>query len=117
MKFSDDAIVQFTSSDQRTIQIPVKAAKISQLVVTTLFPIDDDDDDEDDDDDNDEGGDSSTKQLLEMDVPRVDGTTLEKVVEFLIHYEQNPFPKMPERLPGNDFSAVRTSAEYNSYVY
>jgi hypothetical protein len=101
MTASDDAIVTLTSSDQNKVQIAVKAAKYSQLIVTTLLH-------HDDEDDNDDDIQNGCCGHLEMDIPRVDGSTLQKVVEFLIYFEKNPFPKMPERLPGDTFATVRS---------
>jgi Skp1 family, tetramerisation domain len=101
MTVSDDDIITLTSSDQKKVEITVKAAKVSELIATTLFSADENDDDDD------VMMEQNDSAALEMDVPRVNGATLEKVVEFLIYFEKHPFPKMPEKLSGQTFNLVR----------
>jgi hypothetical protein len=103
MVVPDESIVTLISSDQIKMQIPAKAVKHSSLVATTLFPSDENNDDEDP-----ESASSSSSPTLEMELPRVEGVVLEKIVEFLLFYDKNPFPSiMPDTFVQPTFQEVR----------
>lgn len=91
----DDAVVCLTSSDQKKVELPVKAAKHSVLISNALALQGDEDEDSSDND-----------QDLAMELPNVESKSLEKVVEFMNHYEENPFPSIPERFQEKTFEEV-----------
>lgn len=80
-----DANVTLISKDEMRVSIPAKAAKFAELVMTSLF----------DDDDKEE----YSAAELELALPNVVGFALEKIVEFLIHYEQNEFALIEDTTP------------------
>ena len=84
MAISDDAIVTLISSDKQKLELPAKAAKISGLVKNTLFS-------NDDDEDMDDAEKSTPTDPLEVELLRVDGSTLNKIKDFMLHYTESPF--------------------------
>ena len=73
-------IVILRSQDGDTYEIPASAARLSQLVKTTIECNSDDDDEEED-----------NENILEpIDLPKVGSNCLERVVNFCIHYENEP---------------------------
>jgi Skp1 family, tetramerisation domain len=98
MHINDDAVVILASSDQKQVELPVKAAKHSVLI-TNWLEIKGEDDEEQD---------------LVLDLPNVESTSLEKIVEFLKHFEKNPFPPIPERFPEKTFEEVPFASTFHS---
>ena len=77
------------NGDQRTFEIPYAAAKISELIVDATGDQDQEED-----------------QPMEIDIARVKGDCLEKVVDFMIHYHQEAMKPIPTPLGGNSFNEV-----------
>jgi hypothetical protein len=92
--------------EQRTFEIPYAAAKLSELIVDATGDHDQEEEDED-------GGDGTTNTAtttpMEIDISRVKGDCLEKVVAFLIHYHEEPMKPIPTPLGGGSFNEVRKS--------
>ena len=92
---NDDVFVELVSLDDKHFQIPVAAAKHAKLVRRSLGG------DDDDDDDNFEIVGSKTVDLL-----RVRGEALQRVVDFLNHYHTQPMREIPTPLGSHSFDEV-----------
>ena len=79
-------IIKLRSSDGKVFELSESAAKISELLSDS--PREDDD------------------EVTEIDVVRVEGATLEKVVEFMKHYDQETMKEIPTPLGGTSFNDV-----------
>jgi hypothetical protein len=75
--------------NQREFEITYGAAKLSELIRDSVG-----DDFEDD------------EVMPEIDVPRVKGDCLEKVVDFMKHYKEDPMKEIPTPLGGSSFNEV-----------
>jgi hypothetical protein len=71
---TNEKMIRLKSSDDQVIEISPKAAIYSEMIKNALTLDEDDDDFE-------------TREYKDLDVTRLDGATLEKVVEFLNHYK------------------------------
>jgi hypothetical protein len=94
----DDMVIRLKSmvdenGNQRECEIKFGAAKLSELIRDSVGDHDDDE----------------PMSTTEIDVPRVKGDCLEKVVDFLKHYEEEPMKEIPTPLGGSTFNEVRTS--------
>ena len=89
-----EKIITLISRDGKKFQLPKSAAVLSTFIKDTL--------DIDDEEDEPEVYDS-------VDVLRVDGDCLKKVVDFLIHFQQDPLPEIHQPLVGDSLNEVRTS--------
>ena len=66
-------------------------------VASSLNLINDDDDAEDDD---------APTELVPLELARVEGSVLAKVVEYLTHYAEEPMKEIPQPLGGTTFNEV-----------
>lgn len=89
--------VKLVSRDDIEFFLPVEAAKESRFIANSLN-LEDGDGPED-------GGDEE----LKVDVIRVSGGCLEKVVNFLKHYKEEPMEEITMPLPGPTFEDVSYS--------
>lgn len=85
--------VKLVSRDDVEFVLPVDAAKESRFVANSLSL---------DDNDNPEENESD----LRVDVIRVSGGCLEKVVDFLKHFKEEPMAEITMPLPGPTFEDV-----------
>jgi hypothetical protein len=90
-------MVILRSSEGREFTLPMTAAKLAELVNDSL-PEDDDDDD----------CGATTAEFKKVDLIRVSGDCLAKVVEFMQHYDEDPMKDIPTPLGGTSFDEVRT---------
>jgi hypothetical protein len=121
-----EILVKLVSAESQTFELPLSAAKHSLFVRDALNinehgEVEQGDDDDDDEDANEEeenpedaGGNtgengrrSSPRELKPVDCLRVEAACLEKVVEFLKHYEAEKMIEIPVPLPANTFEEVR----------
>lgn len=77
-----------------TYELPYKAAKLSEFLHDAAG------DSVEDDEDNENG------DIVNVDVSRVRGECLGKVVEFLKHYAEEPMKEIPTPLGGSSFNEV-----------
>ena len=80
---------------QKEFEITLGAAKLSELIKDSTG-LDDDDEDED----------AANKKPIEIEIPRVKGDCLAKVVDFLKHYHEEPMKEIPTPLGGSSFNEV-----------
>lgn len=77
------------SGDQRTFEIPFVAAKISDLIKDAA------------------GDEEQDSELpMEIEITRVKGDCLEKVVDFMKHYHEEKMKEIPTPLGGSTFNEV-----------
>jgi len=84
-------------------EISVAAAQISELVRDAAG-------EEHDDDDDDNG------EAIEIDISRVKGPCLAKVVGFMKHYHKEKMKEIPTPLGGNSFNEVMDQEWYQNFV-
>ena len=89
------------NGSRQTFEISYAAAKISDLL-RDATPDEDDDDDDDDDDAN---------EPLVIDIQRVKGPCLEKVVDFMKHHHAEKMNEIPTPLGGSSFKEVRSATQ------
>ncbi|KAG7349540.1 Skp1 family, dimerization domain containing protein [Nitzschia inconspicua] len=87
------------NGNSREFEISYGAAKLSELIKDSVG-----DDFEEDD------------TMPEIDVPRVKGDCLEKVVSFLQHYRKEPMKEIPTPLGGSSFNEVMDQEWYQQFV-
>lgn len=92
----DNMIIRLKSmadenGNQREFEIKFGAAKLSELIKDSVG----------------EEPDFDNETSAEIDVPRVKGDCLEKVVDFLKHYSEEPMKEIPTPLGGSTFDEVR----------
>jgi hypothetical protein len=80
------------NGDVRVFEVPYGAAQISELVRDSVGEIENDEEDE---------------MPLEVDVLRVKGDCLEKVVDFMKHFKEEKMKEIPTPLGGSSFNEVR----------
>jgi hypothetical protein len=93
---STEPVITVVSNDDQKFQLPKSAAINSGFIVHALNLNEDED----------EGKDT----YVPVDVTRVSGNALEKVVEFLKHYAKEPMPAIGKPLQGNSFNEVSNSS-------
>ena len=86
--------VKLVSRDDVEFVLPLEAARESKFVADSLN-LDDAGNDDDDE-----------QQDLKVDVIRVSGACLEKVVDFLKHYKEEAMSEITMPLPGPSFEDV-----------
>jgi len=96
---SSSAVVVLKSPDGQSFELPLDAAIMSDFINDALG-VDPDDHENDDDENHDDA------VPKEIDVLRVNGECLGKVVEFLIHHKQEPMKEIETPLKGNTFDEV-----------
>ena len=89
-------MITLRSNDGKEFKISNEAARISGFCVDTLN-LDEEQDDED-------AGEGQTNRIV--DVLRVSGECLERVVEFMLHYSKSPMPEISLPMCGNSFEEV-----------
>jgi hypothetical protein len=89
-------MVTLVSHDKREFELTVNAATCAKLVRRSLGGDDDDDDDE-----------NLPEKLEPVEIMRVGGNALEKVVEFMKHHVEEPMESIPVPLGGETFDEVR----------
>lgn len=93
---ADDKIITLISRDDKRFQLPKSAAVLAGFIKDSLA-IDDEDDE---------------PEIYEpVHVLRVNGDCLQKVVDFLSHYENDPLPEIRKPLNGNSFNEVSAVCE------
>jgi hypothetical protein len=121
-----DIMVKLVSGDNQTFELPLSAAKHSRLVRDALnineqgeieHEEDDNDNEDEENPEEDAGGDRAGRGLKPVDCLRVEGNCLEKVVEFLKHYEAEAMNEIPVPLPANTFEEVRGCFLQNSLSF
>jgi len=97
MSSEDDLKIKLVSRDDVEFHLPLKAAKLSRFVCNSLsldedgqLPVEEDDNKED----------------LKVDVIRVSGGCLEKVVDFMNHHAEEAMEEVAMPLPGPTFEDV-----------
>jgi Skp1 family, tetramerisation domain len=88
----DETSITLVSRDGLNFEVPKSAALLSEFIKDTL-DIDDEDDEPD--------------SYQPVHVLRVDGDCLQKVVDFLCHYQHDPLPEIRQPLAGNSLQEVR----------
>jgi len=92
----DERIVTLVSADGQRFELTAEAAKNAQLVRRSLNLGGDEDEDDDEPPD----------PLQSLDLLRVSGRALDKVVDFLKHYDQEKMMEIPQPLGANTFNEV-----------
>lgn len=98
---SSKSMVTLVSRDDERFELPLAAAMHAKLVRNSFGG------DEDDDDDVEQGGElagSNVKQ--EVQLMRVGGEALKRVVDFLNHYHEEPMNEITVPITGNSFDEV-----------
>ena len=90
-----------STGESQVFEISLAAAGLSVLVVDAAGDVEDDDDDDDDDDDN-----ARNKPPLEINISRVKGPCLAKVVDFMNHHHTDKMKAIPTPLGGSSFNEV-----------
>jgi S-phase kinase-associated protein 1 len=89
------------NGDVRVFEVMYGAARISELVRDSVGGIDDDEESE---------------MPLEVDVLRVKGDCLEKVVDFMKHFNEEKMKEIPTPLGGSSFNEVMDQKWYQDFV-
>ena len=92
--------------ETKEFELPLEAVSICDFL-RDIAECKRDDDCEDDDD----------ETILEIDVPRVKGECLSKVVDFLKHHHEEEMNGIPKYLDGLSFKEVRNMYAYNRRNY
>ena len=87
MEEEGNGIIRLRSKDDKVFELSEKAANLSELVQDS--PREEDD------------------EVTEIEIQRVNSDCLEKVVEFLKHYAEEPMKDIPTPLGGSSFNEVR----------
>jgi S-phase kinase-associated protein 1 len=85
----DNRLIRLISKDEKVFEITERAANISELVKDS--PKEEDD------------------EVTEISIMRVNSDCLEKVVEFMKHYDEEKMKEIPTPLGGSSFNEVGTS--------
>jgi S-phase kinase-associated protein 1 len=86
MEDDSNGIIRLKSKDEKVFEIPERAANISELVLDS--PREEDD------------------EITEIEIARVNSDCLEKVVEFMKHYDEEKMKDIPTPLGGSTFNEV-----------
>jgi len=89
----------------QVFDISMEAAQISDLIRDASGDPEDDDDDDDDD-----------KVPLEIEISRVKGPCLAKVVDFMKHHHVEKMKEIPTPLGGSSFNEVMDQEWYQNFV-
>lgn len=117
-------MITLISRDHVHFQISKSAAMHSIFIKDSLGFDDDGNNDSDDDNDNDiddnDNHDNSTMECSlnsrNVDVLRVSGSCLEKVIEFLNHYSMDPMNEIMKPLDGNTFDEIIRQEWYRTFI-
>jgi hypothetical protein len=88
------------TGESQVFEISLAAAGLSVLVVDAAGDVEDDDDDDDDDN-------ARNRPPLEINISRVKGPCLAKVVDFMNHHHTDKMKAIPTPLGGSSFNEVR----------
>lgn len=102
VKVEKETMIALVSRNGQKFQVPKAAAVLSGFIKDTL-----DIDDEDEEPEN----------YQSVHVLRVNGDCLQKVVDFLVHYHQDPIPEISQPLVGNSLHEVNCSFMYPRSVH
>lgn len=94
---SDSPTVKLVSRDDQDFYLPSSAAKLSRFVCNSLGL----------DEDGQNPGEDEGEEGLKVDVIRVSGACLGKVVEFMKHHNEEPMQEITMPLQGPTFEDVR----------
>ena len=83
------------NGESKVFEISMAAARISDLIKDAAGDPEEDDDDDDD-------------KPIEIEVSRVKGPCLAKVVDFMKHHHEEAMKEIPTPLGGSNFNEVRT---------
>ncbi|OEU10550.1 E3 ubiquitin ligase SCF complex, Skp subunit [Fragilariopsis cylindrus CCMP1102] len=100
-----------STGESQVFEISLAAAGLSVLVVDAAGDVEDDDDDDDDDDDN-----ARNKPPLEINISRVKGPCLAKVVDFMNHHHTDKMKAIPTPLGGSSFNEVMDQEWYQHFI-
>ena len=98
-KKEEERIVKLISRDDQEFELPLAAAVLSRMVSNSLGMEDGGDGGEDEEE-------ATADTELKVDVMRVSGACLEKVVAFLKHHHEQPMDEITMPLPGPTFEEV-----------
>ncbi|GAX14544.1 hypothetical protein FisN_6Lh321 [Fistulifera solaris] len=104
----DTREVTLISSDKQEFKLSAEAVKLARMVASSLNLIQEDDDGDEDD---------TAAELDPLELSRVEGSVLAKVVEYLSHYLEEPMKEIPQPLGGTTFNEVMTQEWYQTYAY
>ncbi|MGK3745329.1 MAG: hypothetical protein ACI90V_012190 [Bacillariaceae sp.] len=99
------------TGESQIFEISLAAAGLSDLVVDAAGDVEEDDDDDDDDDN------AKNKPPLEIDISRVKGPCLAKVVDFMKHHHTDKMKAIPTPLGGSSFNEVSFFGRIDVYQY
>ena len=88
-----------STGESQVFEISLAAAGLSVLVVDAAGDVEDDDDDDDDEN-------ARNKPPLEINISRVKGPCLAKVVDFMNHHHTDKMKAIPTPLGGSSFNEV-----------
>mmetsp|Transcript_39082 Transcript_39082/g.94503 ORF Transcript_39082/g.94503 Transcript_39082/m.94503 type:complete len:143 (-) Transcript_39082:410-838(-) len=91
-----NGIIRLRSSDGKVFELTESAAEISELLKDS--PREEDD------------------EVTEIDIVRVASQCLEKVVEFMKHYDEEKMKEIPTPLGGSTFNEVMDQPWYQDFV-
>lgn len=94
------------SGNPQVFEISMAAARISEFIRDAYGDAGDREDDDDDDDSN----------PVEIEVPRVRGPCLKKVVDFMKHHHEEAMKEIPTPLGGSNFNEVMDQKWYQDFV-
>ena len=86
MEDEGNTIIRLKSKDEKVFEITERAASISELISDS--PREDDD------------------EVTEIEIARVNSDCLEKVVEYMKHYDEEKMKEIPTPLGGSTFNEV-----------
>lgn len=106
------------NGESKVFEISLEALSISQLLLDLTECKNDDDGEIDDDEDHDESMEDAngTHKIQEIDLPRVKGNVLSKVVDYLNHYNGEKMKEIPKLVDGSTFEAIVTQEWYQRFA-
>mmetsp|Transcript_3984 Transcript_3984/g.7954 ORF Transcript_3984/g.7954 Transcript_3984/m.7954 type:complete len:179 (-) Transcript_3984:106-642(-) len=107
MSSEDDVKIKLVSRDDVEFHLPLKAAKLSRFVCNSLSL---------DEDGQLPAEDEENKEDLKVDVIRVSGGCLEKVVDFMTHHADEAMQEITMPLPGPTFEDCMPQEWYRGFV-
>jgi len=100
-----DATIRVTTVDGGEFELPMAAARISQLLNDSMPERDEDDDD---DEEVEEG-----EKVPSIELLRVSSECLQKVVDFMVQYHNEPMNPIPTPLGASRFEEVSSVVSLN----
>jgi len=99
MAEESNSMIKLVSRDDQEFELPVATARLAKIVDNVF-------DDEDE----------SATPPQRMDIIRVRGECLEKVIEYLKHYVEEPMKDIPMPLGGTSMQEVLNQEWYQTFV-